>query len=284
MISICVYHGIDLDGWCSAAIVKEKYPDCKMIPYNYGDNLELPEGDVIFVDVSLEMDKFKKLLREGRKIVWIDHHISAIANFDSELRYDVQGNKNFQFSLNPKKAACELTWEFINPGKPMPKGVYYLGRYDCFGHKGTSEEETVLAFQYGARAIWHNWETTSEVLHLSDDKISEILKDGKIILESLKTEANQAYTNRYNIKVDGYSVGAINKERFNPINFGINYHNDGYDAFMCYHYANGHWNFSIYNDNGKVDCSEICKKRGGGGHRGAAGFRTKPNEIQKYLK
>jgi len=28
----------------------------------------------------------------------------------------------------------------------------------------------------------------------------------------------------------------------------------------------------LYNDNGKVDVSEICKEYGGGGHAGAAGY------------
>ena len=71
-----------------------------------------------------------------------------------------------------------------------------------------------------------------------------------------------------------------NRKRFNPVNFGIQYHNDKaddvyyYDGVACFHYENDVWNFSLYNDNGKVDCSEICKKRGGGGHAGAAGFRT----------
>ena len=34
-------------------------------------------------------------------------------------------------------------------------------------------------------------------------------------------------------------------------------------------------------DDGKVDCSEICKANGGGGHKGAAGFTT--NSIEQLL-
>ncbi len=32
-------------------------------------------------------------------------------------------------------------------GQKMPEIVRLLGRYDCFGHKGTSEERQVLEFQ-----------------------------------------------------------------------------------------------------------------------------------------
>ena len=32
----CFFHSADLDGHCSGAIVKHKYPDCEMIGINYG--------------------------------------------------------------------------------------------------------------------------------------------------------------------------------------------------------------------------------------------------------
>ena len=75
----------------------------------------------------------------------------------------------------------------------------------------------------------------------------------------------------------------INRERFNPINFGIDYHRDGYDGCACFHYADGAWNFSLYNDNGLVDCSAIAKQYGGGGHKGAAGFRLTPEQFVELM-
>jgi hypothetical protein len=77
---------------------KEKYMDCIMIPYDYGQPVpDLPDGDLIIVDVSFSTETFKKFLNEGRKILWIDHHISAIREFDKNLRYEVQNNPFFQF-------------------------------------------------------------------------------------------------------------------------------------------------------------------------------------------
>lgn len=73
----------------------------------------------------------------------------------------------------------------------------------------------------------------------------------------------------------------FNKERFNPINFGIDYHKDSYDGAACFRYLNRMWHFSLYNDNGLVDCSVIAKGLGGGGHKGAAGFIIK--DINKFL-
>ena len=98
------------------------------------------------------------------------------------------------------------------------------------------------------------------------------IKGGKEILE---------YHYNCNIESNKLKFICINKERFNPINFGIDYHKDGYDGAACFHrIAGGKWAFSLYNDNGEVDCSAIAKQFGGGGNKGAAEFVVKNlNEI-----
>ena len=173
----------------------------------------------------------------------------------------------------------------------MPEIVRLLGRYDCFGHKGTDEELKVLEFQYGARANITSPELALYNLTIPDQEwlVAHLLDKGKYIYRYLCTEAKQTYAKRFTIKIGEYYFAAVNQERFNPINFGINYHNDKandnyyYDGFACFWYNKGNWIFSLYNDNGQVDCSEICCDTfGGGGHKGAAGFTV--YDIEKFLK
>jgi len=232
------------------------------------------------------MDKlFNNLLVN---FIWIDHHISAIKQNDIELITGIQ---------DTEYAACELTWNFFFPNKKMPEIVRLLGRYDCFGHKGTDEEEKVLIFQYAARAVIKNYEDAYWYLTKWDDEslIPAMMLSGESIYSYLCTEAKQAYKNGFEIKLDERMTGfpnsiefktrkfiCFNKERFNPINFGIDYHKDGYDGAACFFYQDGQWTFSLYNDNGEVDCSVIAKQFGGGGHKGAAGFRIK--NIETILK
>ena len=82
--------------------------------------------------------------------IWIDHHISAISE-NRDCMCDGM--------TDVKSAACELTWQYFFPNQQMPEIVRLLGRYDCFGHKGTEEEQTVLEFQYAARAEMSNYES-----------------------------------------------------------------------------------------------------------------------------
>lgn len=283
---ICIYHSRDLDGWMSAAIVKHWHENVKLHPdglgksnltligWDYGQPIpEIPDNEkaVVMVDVSWPKEEMEKL-KDGHYFLWIDHHISAI----KELAPLCLGGLR-----DEKFAACELAWKFFFPDIKMPELVRLLGRYDCFGHKGTSEERTVLQFQYGARSYISNVDEAYRYLKIAKEFTEIILQSGKDIYNYLCTEAEQIFKDRFTVEFDGYYFAAINRARFNPVNFGIDYHaykaNDVYfyDGVASFHWDGTKWCFSLYNDNGKVDCSEICKRRGGGGHKGAAGFVTK---------
>ena len=296
--SVCIYHSRDLDGWMSAAIVKkwhseqENVQPIEFIGWDYGD--AIPDfsqyGDVFIADVCLPPEEMLKIEMSGVGFIWCDHHISAIKDIETKFeRNDVQTPAGMR---DEKFAACELTWKEFFPQEEMPEIVRLLGRYDCFGHKGTDEEQLVLEFQYGARASITNMDDCFEALEDTIDNpvgLQFIATDGKAIYSYLMTEAKQTYAKAFPIKFnndqqaksgsEGYvpehlNFLMVNQERFNPINFGIDYHDEGYDGFGCFWYKDGKWTFSLYNDNEKVNCSVICKRYGGGGHFSASGFVT----------
>ena len=319
MKTICIYHSRDLDGWMSAAIVmkwfleqeKIKTPNneklAKESPHDYikqeniwflgwdhGD--EIPDlssyDQVIMADIAFPVDEMINLSKRlAAKFIWVDHHESAIN--DSKGKYD--GN----FGLRDVKfAACELTWKYFMQGiagdpdkesskNKMPEIVRLLGRYDCFGYKGTYEYQKVLEFQYGARNFWSNMDDCyNALISWNDNQEHTVQLAGYHIYNYLCTETKQIYKKTFPIEFkinDEFKVGAklmpnlktyfflcVNQERFNPINFGIDYHKDGYDGFACFWYKDKKWYWSLYNDNGEVDCSVIAKQFKGGGHKGAA--------------
>jgi uncharacterized protein len=289
---ICIYHNRDLDGWMSAAIVQLRHPEVELIGWDYGQPVPTPLDEtslIILVDICLPKPTMDMLGKNGTgNLIWIDHHISAIKEMKIDGVPEPAGLRNIHF------AACELTWKYFFPEENMPELVRLLGRYDCFGHKGTDEEQKVLEFQYGARAVISNPDDAySFLIECTRTKESEgwflqaqvvvgrIHELGRGIYKYLCTEAQQTYKRAFPVIFlvpedsshdTAYQFLCVNQERFNPINFGINYHEDKHNGFLCFHYANGKWNFSLYNDDGEVDCSAICKMLGGGGHKGASGF------------
>jgi len=303
--NLVIYHKVDLDGWCSGAIVKyckeidnnnvgdiKKYgfepKPTEYIGYNYNDNIpnwKDYDGDIILCDVSFPPQVMLEIKKSGKNFIWCDHHISAI-NGVNEL-FNKEGVELPLGIRNVEYAACELTWKYFFPKSPTPKAVELLGLYDSFRHKKVlpeNEQQKVLDFQYACRANITSLVTFKKefLQHDSDKLIDDYMTSGKAIFDYLCMDAQEEYKKKFDLTIDGYKFCAFNKERFNPINFGLDYHADGYDGAVCFWFNDG-WNFSFYNENGKVDCSIVAKNRGGGGHKGASGCIIKSNKTLQQI-
>lgn len=291
---MCIFHSRDLDGWVSGAVVKkwceENNHEIELVGYDYGQDVPLDKigatngeisCDALFIcDVSFPKDTMQGLYEQGVNMIWCDHHKSALEDANGMEYNDCDGIRNMDY------AGCELTWQYCYPDEDMPMGVEFLGKYDTFRHKNDSYENEILNFQYAARTHITDADNVPSFITAMDgysQEISEWVDEGEIILAYLKTEAQEIYKkHKFDVVIDGFKFVCIPKERFNPINFDIDYHEDGYDGSICFWFKgqDSVWEFSIYNENGKIDCAELAKKRGGGGHAAAAGFTIKDiNDI-----
>lgn len=137
MNPICFYHESDLDGVCSAAIVKYFVPECELYGIDYGKEFPwmktVPDVDidvdcsspaefrakiltalvrkeekrtVYMVDFSLPIEDMERLA-EISNLIWIDHHRTAIDAFENGM--PCVGN----WLARTDFAACELTWFFF---------------------------------------------------------------------------------------------------------------------------------------------------------------------------
>jgi len=266
----CFYHNADLDGRCSAAIVRKKYPKCEMVGINYGDKFPwdiLEEGEqVIMVDFHLQ--PFDDMVRLSLKhhLTWIDHHISA--------RLDYENPKYSKFVANVvvdiNYAACELAWRYYFPQKAIPKGVKLLGRYDVFD----LDVPQTLPFQYGMR-MYNDIEPESFVWDLvfSGQRIflEDTIKNGNLVLKYQEAE-NEKFIRGYGIETEFEGVPAIvingraNSQMFEGVN------EEDYPLWITFiRTKNKHWTVTLFSKT--IDVSIIAKKYGGGGHVGAAGFQ-----------
>ena len=89
------YHSADLDGHCSGAVIKLKYPNCEMIGINYGDEFpwdSISENDVVIMsDFGLQpFEDMLKLNDKCNQLIWIDHHITAMDEYD---KHDIEINQ-----------------------------------------------------------------------------------------------------------------------------------------------------------------------------------------------
>jgi oligoribonuclease NrnB/cAMP/cGMP phosphodiesterase (DHH superfamily) len=307
----CFYH-TDVDGKCAGAIVKKWWNsvyramqdgitgDCaEFFSIDYKDEFPfdkiLPNEQVIIVDFSLQKEgEFEKLRQITEDIIWIDHHKTAIEKHPTMV--DLKGKRDVS------KAGCELTWEYFFPDKEMPLAVKYAGRYDVWDFSQFGE--ILNEFQAGIRLEEHYpqspiWEElfkksykpsidesvklASEGTKISikpngeieglDSVLEIILKEGKIALK-FRTNNYASLIKAFSFftEFEGYkaiccNVGATSSQLFDSVK-------EDYDLMIPFVFDGKQWTVSLYTKK-DIDCSEIAKKYGGGGHKQAAGFQCK---------
>jgi oligoribonuclease NrnB/cAMP/cGMP phosphodiesterase (DHH superfamily) len=283
----CFYHKSDLDGHCSGAIVKMKYPECEMIGVDYDDTLSelfdtteltIDFGETVFiVDFSFDIDDMD-YLAFNCDLHWIDHHKSSIEKLGSftdpikGIRYhEKDGDKP-----SDKKAGCELTWEYLYPDEALPKAVKLLGRYDVWDH--TNSE--VLPFQYGMRSLESTLPEKTVWTHLFEYGnsiiVEKIVEAGAVLIEyQQKQDEMYAKGMSFEATFEGLRAIAINKAFCNSKVFDSVYDPEKHDVMIAFGLKDGDWKYSLYSTKPEIDVSKLAVKYGGGGHAGASGFYSK---------
>lgn len=281
---ICIYHSLDLDGMSSGAIVKKKYPEATLIGYDYGQPIpwdKIPEMEsIIMVDVSLPMEQMIQLLDHSGDFTWIDHHASAIKDYEeSKSLWPDYAETRFKAVLQDGIAACEGTWNYLFPNEQMPITVLLLGMYDTWRKEDQSKwDNEIYPFQMGMRTggivsadtfpqylLSHTW---------SSGEVDPIIKDGDLIIEYQTQQNNLACKGAFEIDFLGHIAICVNGGGFNSQAFDSVYNPDKHDLMMPFKFNGRHWAFSLYTTKDTVDCSELAKIMGGGGHKKAAGFQV----------
>lgn len=279
------YHSGDLDGHCSGAILRLRFGDeIELIGINYGqpfprDRID-GETEVWMVDFSLQpWADMMRLCKSCEKLVWIDHHASAIADWNAQ-----PGHEWFDGLLRVGYAACELTWEYLF-GTPLPPAVWLLGRYDVWDHAFP----TVLPFQHGCRA--HdtdpaNSETAEWWRRLLEDggtpgspglEVDTLIKEGHAVLAYAEAEAKKTVASyAFETEFEGLRLIACNTTALGSKLYDSRFDPSRHDACCTFVIKPaGHWSVHLYSTREDLDLGALAKRRGGGGHRGAAGFQCR---------
>lgn len=260
-------------------------PEAVLIGWDYGDPEPVihPDDPLYILDLSVPG------LMDHPNLIWIDHHKSAIDKYPTTIRgVRLDG-----------VAACRLTWQWFScksghgdesEGKPWTKEDYVerrviepwsvrlAGEYDIWDKRDPNAE----LFQHGlrSRCLDNDWDF---ILGFDADgttpnpTVSGLLDAGKSI-QYAKTKENEGIIKAFGFTFqwEGLTFLGCNHAQFNSHLFtaGLKPEHDACFGFK-WDGKNSKWYVSLYHAPGKehLDLSQIAVKYGGGGHRGACGFR-----------
>lgn len=277
------YHSKDYDGIASGQVcqyfLRKTGIEPIMIGWDYGDPVgAIPDENstVYVVDLSI------KELMEHPKLIWIDHHKSAILEYGQKMAtgYRIDG-----------VAACRLCWQWFTSNKNLPSKFQFTDRHVV---------EPYLLTLLGEFDIWDKRDSNAELLQLGL-KTEEIGFDWQKVFKDFDVDINNNYELIHNLCDKGMviqkflavrdaeymSTMAFDREfeglrlkcyngRGNSITFKIFDGSDDIDAYCMFYFAKDKFKYSLYHHpkHTDLDLSVIAKKYGGGGHAGACGFET----------
>ena len=146
-----IYHKADLDGYFSGALVKLIYTNEKMYGIDYDEAIEDSvldaEGIIYLVDFSLPIRQMQKY---AGKMVWIDHHRTAIKDSEKYGYSDILGVRDENY------AACELVYSYLYKQSNAvtlqePPIIKYVGNWDIHRKVGYDEWNATEIVQLGLK-------------------------------------------------------------------------------------------------------------------------------------
>lgn len=296
MKTTVIYHSADFDGLFCREIARKFLPDAELIGWDYGDQpVPVPEGDIYILDLSPDC-LFTKGAEPDPKVwtglfgrmVWIDHHKSAIEKWGSTGKHDhIPGYRI------DGVAACRLAWQwftrpaiddgasprlpakqaFIDRTVHEPIAVRLAGEYDIWDKRDPDAE----LFQHGLRSEELYSTSWDDMLDVNGGStVTRLLNQGRA-LQYARTKENESVIlgMGFTIEFEGLKFLACNHARFNSHLFTAGLKPE-HDACFGFKWTGKDWSVSLYHAPGKEhhDLSLIAVKHGGGGHRGACGFRA----------
>ncbi len=304
---LCFYHRVDFDGKCSAAITSRALSPLSETPVelvgvNHGEDFdktvfsrpELKDSDVYVVDFSFPLEQMRRLRRSCRRLVWIDHHISAMRKLTS--MNDLDGLRDSSNLVS----GCELCWRYFAEKdqlpKPVPRAVEYLSKYDVGRWE---EDEEVLNFQMGMRSYETSLSTATGLLLWrtllggdSDPLIDRLCSEGTHIVRYVRRfEPEVVKHSSFLVPLLGGVWRATNMNRSSWITKAEI--EAGVLGELRFHWdpKSKKWNIGFSSVRDDVDCSlyaaELGRRVGaeGGGHKGAAGVSVPelPFDLRRVL-
>lgn len=292
---LCYYHNKDLDGFFSGAVVKHKYPDVVLRGWDYKDpvpDISEIEGfdEIILIDITFPLEDLQYMAEEN-KITVIDHHISFKRQVDEYIEKGIKKSQEqpgkyvhpsikFEYIFDQNLSACELGMKHYFGH--IPPVVELVGKYDTWRAFGTEEwEEEVLPVKYYLYGkVGHPDDVISEWLaDIYPHFLDLITLTGRSIL-AYERKMDEARTKSYAFETEAYGLRAlcINTNFMSSETMISRFDPEKHDIQIGFAWNGRGWGVSLRSIEGGADASLIARERGGGGHKGAAGFEVKQFE------
>ena len=260
---VVIYHTSCPDGFGAAYAAWKKFgARADYRPVSYSERpLDLRGKEVYFLDLVYKPDALRRVLKEAKRVVVIDHHATAKPSVAlvKESRYEM------------KHSGAVLAWKYFHPKKHVPKLLLHV------------EDEDLWNFKLkGTQAVNARLELIGFDLQKWDKAVRDFEKPAarkKFIAEGellaayrTKVVRRLASEGAVPVRFLGHRVLAVNATRPFHSELGNLLYKIKPPIGIIWQEKPGGIGVSLRSD-GTVDVAKIAQRFGGGGHKAAAAFR-----------
>ena len=315
-----IFHHNDADGLASAYLITKMYKMLPKIHINHKDTLEIklyemdyskpfpiediePNDTIFILDYSIEPEEMTDLISvtTSSRIIWIDHHKSAIDKYSKCKMDNIDGVRRTGISASAltylylfhdleyiKSASLD---ELYHDFTLAPLYLQLINDWDVWNHNIPETKPFMIALNsiLNMKVIEDLDNDAYESTPLGNCLIGDL--DRTTLLKSLIDKGNNYieyrdswssqlrdrygfeteiydYSRNKDIKAFVLNVGNANSEYFGDTI-------DKYDVIISVCFNGEFYRYSMYSNKPDIDCGKICAYYGvdnGGGHPGAGGF------------
>jgi oligoribonuclease NrnB/cAMP/cGMP phosphodiesterase (DHH superfamily) len=257
---LVIFHGNCFDGftaaWIASRFTKE-WHGAEFMPARYGDlPPDVTGKDVLIVDFSWPRETLRAMKAQAHSLWVLDHHKTAEADC-----------KEFPFcTFDMERSGAGLAWDEL-VGGARPWLVNIIEDRDLW-RISYPDTKPIMAYVACQAQNFNSWDRIADLTR------SECEERGKFIQQYIDEYGRKARAEHRAELVGGYLVPTVNLPYMNCSDHVTALAEECPDAPFAAGYfrrGDGRWQFSL-RANGDFDVSEVAKKFGGGGHKGAAGF------------
>ncbi len=266
---VVAYHADCFDGFTAAWAGWKKFGDAaSYIPvHHHLDFPDITNRELYIVDFCpSQSDVLERLLKNNKKLVVIDHHISekdSIAKVPEHV-------------FDDNHSGAVLAWKYFHPDTPVPTISQYVEDYDMWSWKmpHTREVINMIGLNNLSTVSFSEWDVISDALS-DENKLAEYVKQGAAIqkYKNVAIEHVIKYQTQL-VEFEGYEVLATNCPRVLRSEVGSELAKRKPPFGIVWSQTGGKIVFSLRGV-GDIDLESIARKfsgEGGGGHKLSAGF------------
>lgn len=283
---LCIYHGGCDDGFGAAwAVWSAHGGQFDFHPGVYGkEPPDVTDRDVVLVDFSYKRPVLDRMAQAARSVLILDHHKTAaedLAGFPQpdrdwwqqvlwrEAQDHIEGRRpivHAEFDMN--RSGAGMAWDFFCRGAKRPAFINYIEDRDLWRKSLPGGDEFTMCLRSYPQdfATWDN---------LAERGVESMIAEGASLLRYYRMRCEELKRHAYETTLAGVPCWITNAPYFAASEVAgdlCSYPGAAFGA--CYfEVERGKFQYSL-RSRGDFDVSDIARKFGGGGHKGAAGFTS----------